>query len=51
MGVFPVDPADVPVDAVRALKRTMIRHGQPVDDDLARLLVAMVIAALSEDGR
>jgi hypothetical protein len=45
-GPFPVAPDDVPVAAVRALKRTMIRHGQPVDDDLARLLVAMVIAPL-----
>ena len=45
---FPVAPADVPANAVRALMRTMLRHGQPVDEDLARLLVAMVIAALRQ---
>jgi hypothetical protein len=39
-GPFPVDPADVPVNAVRYVQRTMVRHGQPVDRELAQLLVA-----------
>ncbi len=48
---FPVDPADVPEDAVRVVKRTILRHADrgPLDDDLARLLVAGVIAVLAED--
>lgn len=45
---FPVAPADVPVAAVRALQRTMLRHGDPVDEETARLYVAMVIAALAQ---
>jgi hypothetical protein len=47
---FPVDPADVPVDAVRVVQRTILRHADrdPYDDDLARLIVAGVIAILSE---
>lgn len=47
---FPVDPSDVPADAVRVVKRTLLRHSpvDPMDDDLARLLVAMMIAVLSE---
>lgn len=47
---FPVDPADVPDDAVRVVKRTILRHADrgPYDDDLARLIVAGVIAILSE---
>lgn len=47
---FPVDPADVPDDAVRVVKRTILRHADrgPLDDDLARLIVAGVIAILSE---
>jgi hypothetical protein len=50
---FPVPPADVPVGAVRAVKRTLLRSGHPgiedpMDDDLARLIVAVVIAALHD---
>lgn len=50
---FPVEPADVPSAAVRAVKRTLLRHPDPavedpMDDGLARLIVAVVIAALSE---
>lgn len=51
---LPVDPADVPPEAVRAVKRTLLRNGtgDPMDDDLARLVVAVVIASLSQqDGR
>jgi len=52
---FPVAPADVPAGAVRAVKRTLLRSGHPgiedpMDDDLARLVVAVVIAALHDDG-
>ena len=52
---FPVAPADVPVGAVRAVKRTLLRSGHPgiedpMDDELARLIVAVVIAALHDDG-
>lgn len=50
-GPFPVDPADVPPEAVRVVQRTLLRHDlpeDPADEDLARLLVAMVIAVLSE---
>lgn len=48
---FPVAPADVPVAAVRAVKRTLLRRDHPgiedpMDDELARLVVAVVIAAL-----
>ena len=49
---FPVDPADVPETAVRAVKRTLLRHAgddlveDPFDDDLARLIVAVVYADL-----
>ena len=51
---FPVAPADVPAGAVRAVKRTLLRSGHsgiedPMDDDLARLIVAVVIAALYDD--
>jgi hypothetical protein len=50
---FPVAPADVPAGAVRAVKRTLLRSGHPgiedpMDDDLARLIVAVVIAALHD---
>lgn len=47
---FPVDPADVPPDAVLVVKRTILRHADrgPYDDDLARLIVAGVIAILAE---
>jgi hypothetical protein len=48
---FPVDPADVPAGAVRYVKRTILRHADrwPLDDDVARLIVAGVIAVLMED--
>jgi hypothetical protein len=50
---FPVAPADVPPSAVRAVKRTLLRGGHPdiedpMDDELARLVVAVVIAALHD---
>lgn len=47
---FPVDPADVPDDAVRTVKRTILRHADrgPLDDYLARMIVAGVIAILAE---
>jgi hypothetical protein len=46
-----VPPAEVPVAAVRAVKRTLLRSDHPgiedpMDDELARLVVAVVIAAL-----
>ena len=52
---LPVAPADVPASAVRAVKRTLLRSGHPgiedpMDDELARLVVAVVIAALHDDG-
>jgi hypothetical protein len=52
---FPVDPADVPAGAVRVVKRTLLRNSRrgdpdPFDDELARVLVAVVIAALAGDG-
>lgn len=55
MGVFPVEPADVPEHAVAVMKRTLLRKApmvaaDPMDDDLARYIVAMTIAALSEPG-
>jgi hypothetical protein len=48
---FPVDPADVPDQAVAYVKRTILRHADcfPLDDDVARLIVAGVIAVLAED--
>jgi hypothetical protein len=47
---IPVDPDDVPEDAVRYVRRTMLRHSdrEPLDDDLARMIVAGVIAILAE---
>jgi hypothetical protein len=53
---FPVAPADVPVAAVSAVKRTLLRNDHPgiedpMDDELARLVVAVVIAALREEDR
>lgn len=49
---FPVAPEDVPDAAVRAVKRTLLRNGpcDPMDDELARLVVAVVIASLSQPG-
>lgn len=49
VGVFPVDPADVPPAAVRAVRRTLLRHPRDgCEDELARYIVALVIAALAE---
>ncbi|TVZ05066.1 hypothetical protein EAS64_10620 [Trebonia kvetii] len=54
---FPVAPADVPAAAVSAVKRTLLRNEHrviedPMDDELARLVVAVVIAALRDyDGQ
>lgn len=49
MGVFPVDPADVPPAAVRAVRRTLLRNPRDGgEDELARYIVAVVIAALAE---
>jgi hypothetical protein len=51
---FPVDPDDVPAEAVTAVRRTLLRQRDldvedPADgDDLARLIVAVVIAALAK---
>jgi len=48
--VLPVAPEDVPEDAVRAVKRTLLRQRpgveDPFDDETARLVVAVVIAVL-----
>jgi hypothetical protein len=51
VALFPVAPEDVPEDAVLAVKNTLFRHldRDPRDDDLARLVVAAVIAMLTED--
>lgn len=43
---FPVAPEDVPIAAVRAVQRTLLRNDRQGIDDLARLIVAVVIAAL-----
>lgn len=48
---FPVDPADVSCYTVRVMKRTLLRHADriaadPMDDEIARLIVARLIAAL-----
>lgn len=53
---FPVAPADVPAAAIRAVKRTLLRNDHPgvedpMDDELARLIVAVVIAALHVGGQ
>ena len=50
---FPIAPADVPAAAVQAVKRTLLRNDHrgiedPMDDELAQLVVAVVIAALHE---
>ena len=52
-GPFPVDPADVPRHAVCVMKRTLLRHADriaedPMDDEIARLIVAKLIAALRQ---
>lgn len=49
---FPIDPADVPAGLVLALKRTLLRNSppDPMDDDLARLLAAVVFAWLADNG-
>jgi hypothetical protein len=46
----------VPAAAVRAVRRTLLRHPHPgvedpMDEDLARLVVAVVIAALHNDSQ
>lgn len=48
--LFPVDLAAVPAEAVRVVRRTLLRHSpvDPMDEDLARLLVALLIGVLSE---
>jgi hypothetical protein len=48
---FPVDPADVSAEAVQYVKRTLLRHADrfPLDDYVARIIVAGVIAVLAED--
>lgn len=48
---FPVDPADVPPEAVAYVKRTILRHADrwPLDDYVARVIVAGVIAVLADD--
>ena len=47
---FPVDPADVPPQAVRFIQRTLLRHADrdAFDDYLARVMVAGLIAILAE---
>ena len=47
---FPVDPADVPPQAVSYVKHTMLRYcdSGPLDDDVARVIVAGVIAVLAD---
>lgn len=47
MGTFPVDPADVPPEAVAFLKRQLVRHGPEVDDYEARVMIAGLIAVLA----
>lgn len=49
---FPAVPGDAIEDAVRVVKHTILRHADrgPLDDDLARMIVAGVIAILSEPG-
>jgi hypothetical protein len=44
---FPVDPADVPPEAVTFLKRQLVRHGPEVDDYEARVMIAGLIAVLA----
>jgi hypothetical protein len=45
---FPVDPADIADGLWRPVWRTMtIRQGYPADEDDARLIAALVIAALA----
>ena len=47
---FPVQPDEVPDDAVRFVKRRLLRHADrsPLDDDVARWIVAGVIAILAD---
>ena len=47
MGLFPVDPADVPPEAVTFLQRQLVRHGPEVDDYEARVMIAGLIAVLA----
>ena len=48
--LFPVLPDDVPEDAVRYVKHRLFRHmdRSPLDDDVARWIVAGVIAILAD---
>jgi hypothetical protein len=47
---FPMSPGEVPDDAVRYVKRRLLRHADrsPLDDDAARWIVAGVIAILAD---
>lgn len=47
---FPVDPADVPSEAVTFLQRQLVRHGPEVDDYEARVMIAGLIAVLAPRG-
>lgn len=49
---FPIEPADVPGDAVRAVRYTALRHpGLDLwDEDDARLIAAVVFAWLADNG-
>ena len=44
---FPVAPEDVPRRAVLYVQRTMARHGQPVDTEVAEVIVAGLIGLLA----
>lgn len=47
---FPVSPEDVPEGAWRAVMRTLLRgSGDPMDEDVARRVVAVVIGWLAAD--
>lgn len=47
---FPVPPDEVPEEAVRYVKRRLLRAAgrSPLDDDVARWIVAGVIAILAD---
>lgn len=47
VGPFPVDPADVPPEAVTFLQRQLVRYGPEVDDYEARVMIAGLIALLA----
>lgn len=50
--VFPLAPDEVPEDAVTYVKHRLFRHADrsPLDEDVARWIVAGVIAILAEPG-